>query len=175
MRWQKPFHHIPVDDYLNTEEYKLAMGLGLDYEHRLNSGIGPHERRYLNLMIAGLKPISMLDDHEFEHPVWQEAIKTHGWSHCSRDWIIRGNKFTEYYVYYPGLDRRVEILIRELGKDRSDLNETRIGYLLGYTKECIAYYTHRKKIMMASGMTLRLSVDIPDGFLESKGYRVHSS
>lgn len=171
-RWQKPFHHIPVDDYLNDIDTKISMGYRPSHVHRLNNGIGPHERRYMNLMLAGVKPITLLDMVEFNLPVWQKAVEENGWGylivmshgHCGRPLL-------DAVVYLPGQQWRAERLAKELRKRHRNttLKDVRMGFLLGYTKECIAYFLDRCREIDYNGNTT-LPVNIPEHFVYGVDY-----
>lgn len=122
-RWQKPFHHIPVDDHLNDPEVKKHLGYKDDHVHKLNNGIGPHERRTLGLMIAGIKPVVLLDEIEFKLTAWQEAIRDHQWGFYSLSYVTRFDELViEYVVYLPDQEWRARKLLKQLIKGHPNKN-----------------------------------------------------
>jgi hypothetical protein len=151
-RWQKPYAHVPADDYLSSKQYLSMVGMRISEATRLNTGIGPHERRYINLMRLGLKPVANIDPCELQF--WEEDIRKHGWIVREQRILFEGcsEVFLSYYIGLPGQEWRINKLIsifkRLEKRPPNDLEEAQIGFLFGYTKECIAYYLKRLRKLL---------------------------
>lgn len=149
-KWQKDYLDVPADDYLTSEDYILSMGFPLDYKPPLFDLIGPHEQRYMNLMRLGRKPVTLISEWELKY--WNDEIHTQGW--IIEPFVFRSyfknQTVNDYVVYLPGQQWRV-LRLRKCYKTIErrpwiDADEARVGFLLGYTKQCIRAYLERKRL-----------------------------
>lgn len=140
--WQKPYLDIPVDDYLMSKDFLLSHGYQLNHAPRLNELIGPHERRYMNLMRADRKPICLLDKSHL--PYWKIEIEMSNYG------VIPVSE-EEVIVHVP-TERTRALKLIEVFKTPNPLRifgyHGIVGYLLGYTPTCIeAFYTRVEYIL----------------------------
>jgi hypothetical protein len=137
MRWQHPYQHVQADANFVQDPGYYVWYQTVD-QVPVNSGLGPHQNREMNLMLAGLKPCAMIEPsrihHWRNHPVagdwhyaeirhernvyprstWAVALPQHSW---------RADRIVSVY---RGADRRGHMV---------DMDHARIGYLLGYQKQ----------------------------------------
>lgn len=169
-KWQKPYLDVPADDYLTSEDYLCRMGYPMDWVSPLNDLIGPHEQRYINLMRLGRKPVTEIDDYELEY--WIDEIKERGYILYRFDKTCCSLSHPSYIVGLPGQEWRV----RRLNKAFEDsyrngydeINHARIGFLLGYTKQCISAFLERSRLLK-SGDCHDVLAKLRDTFIECDG------
>ncbi len=134
----------------------------MDDEIDLPPGIGPHNDRELELMLAGTKPMAMFSDAVHVSDYFPEADFA---PHVDAGRIIRVEEiipkepYDMRYLFYalPGEDWRIEealVMCRNLCagtvKDH-DADSARMGELLGYsTEEINAFLVHSKRQPKAS-------------------------
>jgi len=152
MRWQKPYHHVLADDYLKSHTFLTHWGayandINPEWFSTVHEFIGPHEHREMNLMVLGIKPCALIDSSKIGY--WAKTIE-------DRRWIVERSGFgdgncEELIVALPDQHwrvKRLHRLDRETTRDGySLLGMVRLGYLLGYTKECIrAFLDNRSRL-----------------------------
>lgn len=152
-KWQKPYLDVPADDYLTSEDYICSMGYSMDWVPPLYDLIGPHENRYINLMKLGHKPISLIHDWELKY--WTSEIEKYGWVINTLTFqTTSGRIINEFVVCLPDQAWRVD-RIKRIYHTRvsrgmlTELEEARIGFLLGYSKQCISAYLERSRLLKA--------------------------
>ncbi len=123
----------------------------------LPPGIGPHEGRELELMLAGGKPVAMFSDvipPSFELPEEDFAPHVESGRLVKFDVVITASKSGMYdmrYLFYalPGEEWRIDRLIEihrdfhQHDKPTSCELEKEIGQLLGYQDREIQVYVDR--------------------------------
>lgn len=112
---------------------------------------GPHARREMNLMLAGLKPVAMADGPILH--VWQKAAREQGWASREIELIYPGIR--GWFFALPGQEWRLDAidkLYRDVrNKGSMDLrHHARLGLLLGYSKEAILEFLKARKEQNAS-------------------------
>lgn len=138
MGWVK-FKAIPTSDADELDSYRKHRVW--DFYHRPDRDlVGPHTNRELNLMLAGKKPLAMMDTPFFREG-WQAVVKEQGWSWCYMI-PMRGPLEDTVAIALPGHEFRIKKLARvyeqcRLKNGMTDLDHAKIGILLGYTKEQI--------------------------------------
>lgn len=138
-RWQKEYRDIPKDSrYENTIPAPIINPL-LD-QGPYKELIGPHFQKELNLMLAGRKPVALLNHSDM--PFWYKAIDENGWdvTYAIRNTGEHNKCIGEIIVSLPDQKWRASKLRSLILSDQegSLRNNAKIGFLLGYTKECIA-------------------------------------
>lgn len=124
----------------------------------LPAGVGPHEEKELELMLAGQKPLAMLHDDwpvDWEHPktAFQPYVKSGKIVAKEHTYIFSdGDTLHYYYFALPDEAWRIDEMIAihtklfDENQPTTDEIERRIGELLGYTaKEIEAYLSWIKK------------------------------
>ncbi len=134
----------------------------MDDEIDLPPGIGPHNDRELELMLAGTKPMAMFSDAVHVSDYFPEADFA---PHVDAGRIIRVEEiipkepYDMRYLFYalPGEDWRIEealVMCRNLCAGTvkvHDADSARMGELLGYsTEEINAFLVHSKRQPKAS-------------------------
>lgn len=129
----------------------------MDDDFELPPGIGPHNDRELELMLAGTKPMAMFSDAVHVSDYFPEADFA---PHVEAGRIIRVEEiipkepYDMRYLFYalPGEDWRIEealVMCRNLCagtvKDH-DADSARIGTLLGYSIEDIEAFLYHVKL-----------------------------
>jgi len=151
-KWQKDYLHVPADAHLTSDDYICRMGFPRNYKPGLNDLIGPHENRTMNLMRMGHKPIALISEYETRY--WKDEAETQGYHHES--FLLRfqplGKVETRHLYYYPGQEWRVRRLIRcYRSRERqgfwTPIEQARVGFLLGYTKQCIRAFLIRTELI----------------------------
>jgi hypothetical protein len=126
-------------------------------EDKLPEGIGPHEGRELELMLAGKKPLAMFND-DLPPDMEPSEIALDPYAKAGRfikrEIVINGfSKYPHnlrfYFYSLPGeawrMDRLIEIergFIEDKVRTTPEL-ETEIGRLLGYDDPDIQVFVHR--------------------------------
>lgn len=128
----------------------------MDDEIDLPPGIGPHNDRELELMLAGTKPMAMFSDAVHVSDYFPEADFA---PHVKSGRIIRAQEiiprppYDMRYLFYalPGEEWRIEealVMCRNLCAGTAadqDADSARIGELLGYSaKDIAAFMLHLK-------------------------------
>jgi hypothetical protein len=126
----------------------------MEDDFELPPGIGPHEERELELMLAGTKPMAMFSDGLHVSDYFPDADFA---PHVEAGKIIRVEEIIPkppYQIRYlffclPGEEWRIEealVMSRNLCagtvKDH-DVDSARMGELLGYTQTDIATFIER--------------------------------
>lgn len=128
-----------------------------EMEEELPPGIGPHEGRELELMLAGKKPLAMFNDDWPEDMVSPEVVFD---PYVCEGLIVKDEIFVPssayrdgslryYYYALPGEEWRIRRMIelhRGFFVNRVPTTrelETEIGRLLGYDEADIAVYVER--------------------------------
>ena len=145
-RWQKPYLDVPADDYLSDQDLLLRWGYPLDHVPDLHELIGPHEQRYMNLMRMGRKPVCMLDTILL--PYWEEEIAKHNYG-------VLPVSEEEVVIHLPSEKWRAEKIVRirnTPSMSRGYTYHVKLGYLLGYTKTCIAAFCIRMDYILNGQM-----------------------
>ncbi|MGE0660087.1 MAG: hypothetical protein AB7F36_14755 [Reyranellaceae bacterium] len=112
---------------------------------RVPAAIGPHEGRELELLLAGLKPVAMFVEYDpsaqFEHYVRIRQLNRR-----LRRYRLAGRVLDVTY-YFPDRHeaqfRQLDLIYRYWTRGDlhfSDLQERRVGRLLGYTERDIGVY-----------------------------------
>lgn len=124
---------------------------------KLPLGIGPHEGRELELMLAGKKPLAMFND---DWPEDMEPPEIFFDPYLAEGWFVKDERFVpssaykdghlRYYFYaLPGeewrIDRMIEIQRRftEESLPTTPELETETGQLLGYDEADIQVFVNR--------------------------------
>ncbi|MEQ9347944.1 MAG: hypothetical protein RIG26_16025 [Thalassospira sp.] len=129
----------------------------MDDEFDLPPGIGPHNDRELELMLAGTKPMALFSDAVHVSDYFPDAdfaphVKTGKIIRVEE--IIPDEPYAMRYLFFalPGEEWRIEealILCRNLRagtvKDH-DADSARMGELLGYSREDIETFLAHSKI-----------------------------
>jgi len=148
-RWQKPYLDVPADDYLTSEDYLCSMGRPFDWVPPLYDLIGPHEQRYMNLMRMGRKPVTEIEEWELKY--WIDEIKERGYILLKIDNSYARFHDPSYIVGLPGQEWRAQRLKRAFEDNfksgYTEINHARIGFLLGYTKQCISAFLERCRLI----------------------------
>jgi hypothetical protein len=120
-------------------------------------GIGPHEGKELELMLAGKKPVAMFSDvipASFDLPEEDFAPHVESGRLVKREVVITASKSGLYdmrYLFYvlPGEEWRIDRLIQihrdfhQYNKPTSRKLEKEIGQLLGYQDQDIQVFLDR--------------------------------
>jgi hypothetical protein len=110
-RWQHPYRHVQADANFVQDPGYYVWYQTVD-QVPVNTGLGPHQNREMNLMLAGLKPCAMIEPSRIHH--WRNHPVAGDWHYAE----IRHER--------NGADRRGHMV---------DMDHARIGYLLGYQKQ----------------------------------------
>lgn len=117
-------------------------------------GIGPHEGRELELILAGQKPLAMFSDvvpasFDMNLDDFFPYIDMGKIIHFEETYHpLQSDRYPMRYVYFAlaGEGWRIEEMrninraLFERGEEATDEVESRIGYLLGYSREQIAVF-----------------------------------
>lgn len=134
-----------------------ASDYGSFMDQELPKGIGPHEGRELELMLAGKKPLAMFNDDwpkEMEPPeiVFDPYVALGRFVKHETfvpSTAYKGGQLRYYYYALPGeewrIDRMIEIQrrITELCLPTTPELETETGQLLGYDEADIEVFVNR--------------------------------
>lgn len=112
---------------------------------------GPHQGRELKLMLAGLKPLALVEPQYMKY--WVPHIEENGWTITTfqmQSFTNPNSKSTGYLVSLPGEESRAKQVVKVYqriyrdGKRMSNLDHARLGKLLGYSKEQIKFFIERR-------------------------------
>lgn len=130
---------VPFDDH-----YQILVDGGL--EPLRISHVGPHTNREMNLMKAGVKPMSSVTFKDFEKHGWEEFAEKYGFTVTTVHIYPGDNSESNLYVTYPGeLWRALTIKSMILADGISPCPQL-YGMLLGYTNTDIAWYMVRQEV-----------------------------
>jgi hypothetical protein len=123
---------LPYDDDANQSAIEYSLRAGELWR-------GPHEERYLTLLLRGIKPAALIDPEDL--PRFQKYIDDKTLSVGEAEVL---NKYPAYVVTLPGQEWRIK-KINDLFTKADDywdagkqkLWHSRLGILLGYTNHDI--------------------------------------
>jgi hypothetical protein len=117
------------------------------YRKRKEPHIGPQEGKYLNLMLKGIKPVTLID-LDYEKELFEPYLKNGTFKLAGK---LKHNDFTSSWIItLPGEEWRAPKLISLFNKltgddSRQEKNiHARIGLLLGLPKESIKYFLNTR-------------------------------
>ena len=138
-------YDFPLSDYEETP-YDPGFEEFGDHIKQFNEPhIGPQEGKYLNLMLRGIKPATVIST-EAEKALFEPYIKDGTVKVVAKD----GGEYDNWYLTLPGEEWRgkklQQLFIKIRGvRDRYDIEgekvlDAKIGRLLGLPKESIRYF-----------------------------------
>jgi hypothetical protein len=129
---------------------EIAYNAPYDFEsfrtHTLPKGIGPHQGKEINLMLAGYKPVAILPILKYWRPEDLAILYTF----IDEGKLIYRQIHEEWDVIaVPGQEWRIDrmdkiITARDNGTNRISIYHIKIGRLLGYTKDQIRFFLSRQ-------------------------------
>jgi len=140
-RWQREYSDIDEDSFKFSQDYLKLRGWSVNPKKHIDDPrIGPHQDKEMNLMLANRKPVALVS--ALDYPFWEETI-------FKLRWIVVPRELQQDYVIgLPDQLWRAEKLVRitntAIYPYRNEVHFARVGYLLGYTKECIKAFIDRK-------------------------------
>lgn len=145
MRLYEIFKREPVDQSLPYDEID-HYGLVAYHRERDDKEIGPHEGRYITLMLAGKKPAIMINPEEMPH--YQKYVDS---GQLTKHQISLTRNYPAYVLTVPGQEWRAKKLGQlyknsdryfEAGKE--SIWHSKIGILLGYSNNEIRAFLKRQ-------------------------------